>query len=67
MRFQKDFEDAQVIRLERNYRSTANILSAASSLIAHNATRLGKTLKVAENSPAAQSANDKIKVLSIYS
>ncbi|MBP5353238.1 MAG: UvrD-helicase domain-containing protein [Alphaproteobacteria bacterium] len=67
LRFQKDFEDAQIIRLERNYRSTANILSAASALIAHNATRLGKTLKVAENSPAAQSANDKIKVLSIYS
>ncbi|MBQ9271345.1 MAG: UvrD-helicase domain-containing protein [Alphaproteobacteria bacterium] len=66
MRFQKDFTDAKVIRLERNYRSTANILSAASALIAHNTTRLGKTLKVAENSPAAKSANDKIKVLSLY-
>ena len=43
MRFQKDFEDAKVIRLERNYRSTANILNAASALIAHNSTRLGKT------------------------
>lgn len=66
MRFQKDFEDARIIRLERNYRSTANILSAASALIAHNTTRLGKTLKVAENSPAAKCANDKIKVLSLY-
>ena len=67
MRFQKDFEDAKVIRLERNYRSTANILNAASSLISHNATRLGKTLRVAENSPANNCDNDKIKVLSIYS
>lgn len=65
MRFQKDFEDAKVIRLERNYRSTANILNAASSLIAHNETRLGKTLRVAENSPAAGGDNEKIKVLSM--
>lgn len=67
MRFQKDFEDAKVIRLERNYRSTANILNAASALIAHNSTRLGKTLRVAENSPASKGSNEKIKVLSIYS
>lgn len=65
MRFQTDFTDAKVIRLEQNYRSTANILNAASSLIAHNATRLGKTLRVAENSPAKSAQNDKIKVLSI--
>ncbi|MBR1904012.1 MAG: UvrD-helicase domain-containing protein, partial [Alphaproteobacteria bacterium] len=65
MRFQKDFEDAKVIRLERNYRSTANILSAASSLIAHNTTRLGKTLRVAENSPACQGQNEKIQLLSM--
>lgn len=66
MRFQKDFEDARIIRLERNYRSTANILNAASALISHNTTRLGKTLKVAENSPATKCANEKIKVLSLY-
>ncbi|MBR1825465.1 MAG: UvrD-helicase domain-containing protein [Alphaproteobacteria bacterium] len=66
MRFQKDFADAKVIRLERNYRSTANILNAASALISHNKTRLGKTLKVAENSPATKCTNDKIKVLSLY-
>ncbi len=66
MRFQKDFEDAKVIRLERNYRSTANILTAASSLIAHNATRLGKTLQVAENSPALNGENNKIKLVSLY-
>lgn len=66
MRFQKDFEDAKIIRLERNYRSTATILNAASSLIAHNSTRLGKTLRVAENSPAGQYGNEKISVLSLY-
>ncbi len=67
LRFQKDFEDAKVIRLERNYRSTANILNAASSLIAHNTERLGKTLKVAENSPSARYADDKIRVNNYFS
>ncbi|HML28177.1 MAG TPA: UvrD-helicase domain-containing protein [Hyphomicrobium sp.] len=44
LRFEKDFPGAKVIRLERNYRSTANILAAASGLIAKNKDRLGKTL-----------------------
>lgn len=66
LRFNKDFADAKIIRLERNYRSTANILSAASHLISNNQDRLGKTLRVAENSPARQSSNDKIKVISTY-
>ena len=44
LRFEKDFPGARVIRLERNYRSTAHILGAASHLIAHNEGRLGKTL-----------------------
>ena len=44
LRFEKDFEGAQVIRLERNYRSTPHILGAASGLIAANESRLGKTL-----------------------
>lgn len=43
-RFQRDFSGAQLIRLEQNYRSTANILSAANSLIANNGSRFGKTL-----------------------
>jgi DNA helicase-2/ATP-dependent DNA helicase PcrA len=43
-RFQKDFPGTQLVRLEQNYRSTANILNAANAVIAHNATRLGKTL-----------------------
>ncbi|MCO6392268.1 UvrD-helicase domain-containing protein [Aliihoeflea aestuarii] len=44
LRFDKDFPGAAIIRLERNYRSTAHILGAASHLIAHNEGRLGKTL-----------------------
>ena len=67
LRFGKDFTDAKTIRLERNYRSTANILAAASNLISHNQGRLGKTLKVAENSPAQQCENSKIKIISTYS
>ena len=44
LRFEKDFPGADVIRLERNYRSTGHILGAASGLIAANSSRLGKTL-----------------------
>ena len=44
LRFEKDFPGAKVIRLERNYRSTPEILGAASGLIAKNEGRLGKTL-----------------------
>ena len=44
LRFEKDFPGANVIRLERNYRSTGHILAVASGLIAHNRGRLGKTL-----------------------
>ena len=42
--FQKHFPDAKLIRLEQNYRSTQNILSAAAQVIAHNTERLGKSL-----------------------
>ncbi len=44
LRFDKDFPGAKIIRLERNYRSTGNILAAASGLIAKNEGRFGKTL-----------------------
>ncbi len=42
--FEKDFPDASVIKLEQNYRSTANILDAANQVIAHNEGRMEKTL-----------------------
>lgn len=45
LRFEKDFPGAKVIKLERNYRSTSNILKAASNIIAFNENRLGKTLQ----------------------
>ncbi len=44
LRFERDFPGAKVVRLERNYRSTAHILAAASGLITANKGRLGKTL-----------------------
>ncbi|MGR3634553.1 MAG: UvrD-helicase domain-containing protein [Shimia sp.] len=44
LRFEKDFEGAHVVRLEQNYRSTGNILAAASSVIRGNENRLGKEL-----------------------
>ncbi|PVB61636.1 UvrD-helicase domain-containing protein [Labrenzia sp. 011] len=44
LRFEQDFKGAEVIRLERNYRSTSHILATASHLIAFNEGRLGKTL-----------------------
>jgi DNA helicase-2/ATP-dependent DNA helicase PcrA len=44
LRFEQDFPGAKIVRLEQNYRSTPNILAAASGLIAQNSGRLGKTL-----------------------
>ncbi len=67
LKFTEDFPEALTIRLERNYRSTANILTAASAVISHNSKRLGKTLKVAEHSPVSECRNEKIKVISTYS
>jgi len=43
-RYPKDFPGTRIIRLEQNYRSTANILNAANALIANNTSRMGKEL-----------------------
>ena len=45
LEFDKVYENVKVIRLEENYRSSQNILSVASNLIANNQNRVGKTLK----------------------
>ena len=44
LKFEKDFPGASVVKLEQNYRSTPQILAAASGLINANSERLGKTL-----------------------
>ena len=45
LEFDQVYKNSKVIRLEENYRSSQNILSVASSLIANNQNRVGKTLK----------------------
>ena len=45
LEFDQVYKNVKVIRLEENYRSSQNILSVASSLIANNQNRVGKTLK----------------------
>jgi DNA helicase II / ATP-dependent DNA helicase PcrA len=42
--FRRDYPQAQLIKLEQNYRSTGTILKAANALIANNTGRLGKNL-----------------------
>ncbi|HET9031824.1 MAG TPA: UvrD-helicase domain-containing protein [Dokdonella sp.] len=58
--FLRDFPNAKTIRLEQNYRSTANILGAANAVIAHNPSRLGKQLWTADGS------GDPIEVYAAY-
>ena len=45
LEFDQVYQDSKIIRLEENYRSSQNILSVASNLIANNQNRVGKTLK----------------------
>jgi DNA helicase-2/ATP-dependent DNA helicase PcrA len=44
LEFEKDFPEAKIVRLEQNYRSTQNILQAASAVVANNIKRKGKNL-----------------------
>jgi len=44
LEFEKDFSEARIIRLEQNYRSTQNILQAASAVVSNNLKRKGKNL-----------------------
>ena len=60
LKFEEDFPGSEVFRLEQNYRSTPEILSAASALISHNSGRLGKTLWTERDS------GDKITVRGLW-
>ena len=44
LEFEKDFPEAKIVRLEQNYRSTENILEAASAVVSNNVRRKGKNL-----------------------
>ena len=44
LEFEQDFPEARMIRLEQNYRSSKTILAAASAVVGHNESRIGKTL-----------------------
>jgi len=60
LRFEKDFPGTKVIRLEQNYRSTPDILGAASGLIGANRERLGKTLWTTTG------GGDKLRVIGVW-
>ena len=60
LKFEKDFPGAKVVKLEQNYRSTPDILAAASGLIDANSERLGKTLWTQRN------GGDKVRVIGVW-
>ncbi|SIO03745.1 DNA helicase-2 / ATP-dependent DNA helicase PcrA [Parasphingorhabdus marina DSM 22363] len=60
LRFEKDFPEAKVVKLEQNYRSTPHILAAASGLINHNSGRLGKTLWTEEED------GEKVQIVGVW-
>ena len=63
LRFEKDFPQARVIRLERNYRSQPHILHAAAGLIRRNKQRMGKTLWTKQEGFGAQ---ERISIRGFY-
>ena len=74
LEFEKDFPNAKVIRLEQNYRSTQTILEAASSVVANNLKRKGKTLWTARQGggklsyyEAPDSENEALFVADLFS
>lgn len=60
LRFEKDFPNAKIIKLEQNYRSTSYILKAASSVIHNNKNRHGKKLWT------NKTGGEKIKIISCW-
>src|SRR6202795_1799869 len=52
LEFERDFPEAKIVRLEQNYRSTQNILGAASAVVADNGRRKGKNLWTARQGGA---------------
>ena len=60
LNFKKDYPECRLFRLERNYRSTRNIVDAANSVIEHNAGRIPKKCY------AEGEAGEKLKVLKTY-
>ncbi|MBQ5546379.1 MAG: UvrD-helicase domain-containing protein [Acetobacter sp.] len=65
LRFEKDFPNANIVRLERNYRSTSHILGAATKLVAHNNERLSKTL-CSGLVDSDTSIGEKVAVIHVY-
>ncbi|GAB6150807.1 DNA helicase PcrA [Clostridium novyi] len=59
--FEKDYPEAKVVKLEENYRSKANILNAANTVIKHNSQRKNKVLRTQNEN------GEKIKIYRAYS
>lgn len=60
LRFEQDFPGAKIVKLEQNYRSTPHVLGAASGVINHNGSRLGKTLWTDEDE------GEKVKIIGVW-